>query len=587
MNSLKKIYSILTTDERKYVKILFLILIIVALVDMLGVASIMPFVGVLSDPSIIQSNEIINKIFQYSNILGVENNQQFLFLLGISVFIALTISLSLKSLSTYLNLRFVARCEYSISKRLVSGYLNKPYDWFLNNHSAKIGKSILSEVGLVVGQAIRPMITLISNLLISLTLIALLIIVNIQLALTVIFVLVSIYILVFILTKKLLAKFSNERADADKKRYISLSESFGAIKEIKMGGLEELFIDRFSKHARTFASNLASANIIAHLPRYFLELLVFGGMLLIAIFLIKDDKSFVESTPILALYAYAGYRLLPSLQNIYAAITQLKFVSNALNNLYKNISNLNKVSIENNSNIFHLNKSIVIKNVFYNYTGSSSTVLKNINLNIPAYSTVGFVGETGSGKSTLLDIILCLINPQEGTLEIDGKIISDSNKRSWQNSIGFVPQKIFLTDETIAQNIAFGVKPNKIKQIDVENAAKMANLHNFVNNELPLKYETTIGERGVRLSGGQQQRIGIARALYHNPQVLILDEATSALDSNTEDAVMQALNNINKKITVIMVAHRLSTLKNSNFIYILEKGEIKKKTTFKELVNNI
>ena len=200
---------------------------------------------------------------------------------------------------------------------------------------------------------------------------------------------------------------------------------------------------------------------------------------------------------------------------------------------------------------------------------------------------MGFVGETGSGKSTLLDIILCLINPQEGTLEIDGKIISDSNKRSWQNSIGFVPQKIFLTDETIAQNIAFGVKPNKIKQIDVENAAKMANLHNFVNNELPLKYETTIGERGVRLSGGQQQRIGIARALYHNPQVLILDEATSALDSNTEDAVMQALNNINKKITVIMVAHRLSTLKNSNLIYILEKGEIKKKTTFKELVNNI
>ena len=310
-------------------------------------------------------------------------------------------------------------------------------------------------------------------------------------------------------------------------------------------------------------------------------------MLLIAIFLIKDDKSFVESTPILALYAYAGYRLLPSLQNIYAAITQLKFVSNALNNLYKNISNLNKISIENNSNTFHLNKSIVIKNVCYNYTGSSSTALKNINLNIPAYSTVGFVGETGSGKSTLLDIILCLINPQEGTLEIDGKIISDSNKRSWQNSIGFVPQKIFLTDETIAQNIAFGVKPNKIKQIDVENAAKMANLHNFVNNELPLKYETTIGERGVRLSGGQQQRIGIARALYHNPQVLILDEATSALDSNTEDAVMQALNNINKKITVIMVAHRLSTLKNSNLIYILEKGEIKKKTTFKELVNNI
>jgi len=187
----------------------------------------------------------------------------------------------------------------------------------------------------------------------------------------------------------------------------------------------------------------------------------------------------------------------------------------------------------------------------------------------------------------LVDVILCLLNPKKGTLEIDGKTMNNDYKRSWQNSIGFVPQQIFLTDETIAQNIAFGIEPNKINQKNVENAAKMANLDNFVNNELPLKYETTIGERGIRLSGGQRQRIGIARALYHNPQVLILDEATSALDNNTEDAVMEALNNLHKKITVVMIAHRLSTLKNSDIIYILEKGEIKKQTTFKELVNNI
>tara|TARA_Y100000996_G_C22547993_1_gene652586 strand:+ start:833 stop:2596 length:1764 start_codon:yes stop_codon:yes gene_type:complete len=587
MNSLKKIYSLLTKNERKKANILFIVILIVAFIDMLGVASIMPFVAVLSNPSIIHSNNIINTLFQSASLLGVENNQQFLFLLGILVFIVLTISLSLKSLSTYLQLRFTARCEYSIGKRLVSGYLNKPYYWFLNNHSAELGKSILSEVGLVVGQAIRPMITLISNILISITLIGLLIVIDIKLAFIVMITLGSIYSLVYVLVKKFLIKFSKDRAYADKKRYISLSEAFGAIKEIKMGGFEKIFIERFAKPAHTFASNLASANIIAQLPRYILELLVFGGMLLITIYLISENRTFVDTAPVLALYAYAGYRLVPSLQNIYAAITQLRFVGNALNNLYINLTNLKIAPIEKHESIFQLKKSVVMKNIYYNYPQSSSSVLKNINLSIPAYSTVGIIGETGSGKTTLVDVILCLLNPKKGTLEIDGKTMNNDYKRSWQNSIGFVPQQIFLTDETIAQNIAFGIEPNKINQKNVENAAKMANLDNFVNNELPLKYETTIGERGIRLSGGQRQRIGIARALYHNPQVLILDEATSALDNNTEDAVMEALNNLHKKITVVMIAHRLSTLKNSDIIYILEKGEIKKQTTFKELVNNI
>ncbi len=587
MNSFKKIYSLLTKDEKKKANILFVVILIVAFIDMLGVASIMPFVAVLSNPTIIDSNNLINKLFQSASIVGVKNNQQFLFLLGILVFIVLTISLSLKSLSTYLQLRFTARCEYSIGKRLVSGYLNKPYNWFLNHHSAELGKSILSEVGLVVGQAIRPMITLISNIIISITLIGLLIAIDIQLAFVVMITLGSIYALVYVFVKKFLIKFSKDRAYADKKRYISLSEAFGAIKEIKMGGFEKIFIERFSKPAHTFASNLASANIIAQLPRYILELLVFGGMLLITIYLISDNRTFVDTAPVLALYAYAGYRLVPSLQNVYAAITQLRFVGNALNNLYNNLTSLEIPLIEKDENIFQLKKSIILKNVYYNYPETSASVLKNINLNIPAYSTVGIIGETGSGKSTLVDIILCLLTPEKGTLEIDNKIMNKYNKRNWQNSIGFVPQQIFLTDETIAQNIAFGIEPSKINQKKVENAAKLANLDDFVNNELPLKYETTIGERGIRLSGGQRQRIGIARALYHNPQVLILDEATSALDNNTEDSVMGALNNIHNKITVVMIAHRISTLKNSDIIYILEKGEIKKQTSYNELVNNI
>jgi len=205
-------------------------------------------------------------------------------------------------------------------------------------------------------------------------------------------------------------------------------------------------------------------------------------------------------------------------------------------------------------------------------------------LNIPAKSTVGLIGTTGSGKTTTVDIILGLLEAKKGTLEIDGQIITKQNSRSWQRSIGYVPQHIYLSDDTIAANIAFGVDPNNVNQEAVEKSSKIANLHEFVEEELPKKYKTTIGERGVRLSGGQRQRIGIARALYHNPKVLILDEATSALDNQTEKAVMDAVNNIGKNITIIIIAHRLSTVKNCDTIFLLDKGELKDKGTFKELM---
>ena len=225
-----------------------------------------------------------------------------------------------------------------------------------------------------------------------------------------------------------------------------------------------------------------------------------------------------------------------------------------------------------------------MNNIHYNYPNASKTALKNINLNIPAYSTIGLVGATGSGKTTTVDIILGLLQSQKGTLEVDGKIINNNNRRAWQHSIGYVPQQIFLVDNTVASNIAFGKDINEINQEAVEHAAKIANLHEFIINELPLKYETFIGERGVRLSGGQRQRIGIARALYNRPQVLILDEATSALDNLTEKVVMEAVHNSENKITKILIAHRLSTVKKCDKIFLFDKGELKSEGTFEELI---
>ena len=231
-------------------------------------------------------------------------------------------------------------------------------------------------------------------------------------------------------------------------------------------------------------------------------------------------------------------------------------------------------------------KEIVLKNIFYNYPNASITALKDINLKIPAKNTIGFIGKTGSGKTTAIDIILGLLDPQKGKLQVDEKIITKENSKAWQGLIGYVPQHIYLSDDTVSANIAFGVNSNDINQKAVEKASKIANLHQFVLDELPNKYQTTIGERGVRLSGGQRQRIGIARALYHDPKLLVLDEATSALDNQTEQAVMDAVNNLNKDITIILIAHRLDTVKNCNIIFKLDKGRLVGQGTYNELINN-
>ena len=269
----------------------------------------------------------------------------------------------------------------------------------------------------------------------------------------------------------------------------------------------------------------------------------------------------VTALPVISLYVFAGYRLLPALQNIYASLSRLSFCKASLDALTEDIKNLRPYKLNKNEKSLTFNKQIVLKNIFYNYPNASLTALKDINLKIPANNTVGFIGKTGSGKTTAIDIILGLLDPQQGKLQVDEEIITKENSKAWQRLIGYVPQHIYLSDDTVSANIAFGVNPEDIDQKAVEKASKIANLHQFIIDELPNQYQTTIGERGVRLSGGQRQRIGIARALYHDPKLLVLDEATSALDNETEQAVMEAVNNLNKDITIILIAHRQTQLK--------------------------
>ena len=582
MKTLNKFIYLLSTHERRRIIFLLFIVMIMAFIEMLGLASILPFIGMLSNPDILNTNKYLGEIFNYAKNFGVDSENEFIFFLGTFVFTLLIISLIFKASTTYLQVRFNSMCQYNIGRRIIEGYLNKSYSWFLNRNSAELGKNILTEVSTVVGNGLSPLLNLVVQSIMSLTILTLLIIVDPKLALIIGLILCLAYVIVYKSLLNIINLKSQERFNANQWRFTAVSEAFGAVKEIKLSGLEQTYIDRFSEPAKSLAKNQASLQVIGKLPRYAIEAIAFGGMLLIVLYLIAQSKNFTDAVPIIALYVFAGYRLMPSAQQIYISATQLRSIIPALDALYKDIASLEKPVKKIGEKIL-FNKSINLRNINFNYPNNEKLALKKINLKIQSGTKVGIIGTTGSGKTTLIDLILGLLEPKDGKIEVDDKVINKNSLRSWQSLIGYVPQQIYLADDTIAANIAFGENPKNINLNDIETATKIANIHEFISKELPLKYQTKVGERGIRLSGGQIQRIGIARALYRKPQVLVLDEATSALDNITEKSVLDKLNNFGNNVTIIIITHRLTSIKNCDNIYLIDKGEIKAEGTFDKI----
>lgn len=574
MPNLKKIFFLFNRKEKKKIFFLLFLILIVSILDVLGVASILPFIAVLANPGIVESNQLLSFLFQNSNFFGVETLSQFLIFLGFTVFFLLIISLLARALVSFVLVDFAFSKEYSISKKFIEGYLHQPYEWFLNKNSSQIGKNLLSEINLVIQENIIPTMNLFTQSLVILGLVVLLIFVDPFLAFLASGVFLMSYIFIFLLVKKRLDLYGIERLKANSQRFSSVSETFSSVKEIKTGELENVCINFFSKSAKQYAKNSVKATAIGLLPRYLLEAIAFGGMLITILFLMITNGDFKNVVPIISLYAFAGYRLMPALQLVYNAFTKIKFSNPALNNLYFDLQNLKKYeNSEKTKNDFKLKKEIYLNKINYNYPNTKISTLNNINLKIPVASKIGIVGPTGSGKTTLLDIILGLLKPTSGEVILDDQDLNLKNLQLWHNSIGYIPQSIFLSDTTIAKNIAFGVHEDEIDNELLEESAKIAQIHDFIINELPLGYETTVGERGIRLSGGQKQRIGIARAFYKKPKVLVFDEATSALDNLTEELIINSLNKL-EKITVLFVTHRLRTIKNCDLIVYLDKGAI-------------
>jgi ATP-binding cassette, subfamily B, bacterial PglK len=587
MNTIKEIIALFTyVDKLKIIKLLALMLI-VSVLEMIGVASIMPFIALLSNPEIIDSNSFLNLLFKLSSHLGVQNKNEFLYLSGFVVLGLFMISIVFRAVLAYVQARFLLFLEYNLSIYLISRYLSKPYLWFLGKNSSELQKNLFTEVSLVINQGLSPVLTIFSQLLTVTLLTGLIMFVDPITAVYSFFLIFVFYFFVYKGFSLILTRAASGRFTANKLRFLYVNEIFGAIKEIKIKGVGKYFLDRYKAEALNYVKCQSSASIIGNLPRFFLEGVGFSGILLFLIYKMSDEGGFISSLPIVALYTLAAYKLLPSIQQIYTSFTQLQFISPAVENLSEDLKEDKFVVIDNRTldEKFSFNHAIRLDKISFKYPGSSEYIFRELSLNIPYGSSIGIVGTTGSGKSTLVNILLGLFELNDGSFLVDNLRVTKSNITQWQNVVGYVPQEIYITDGTFIENIAFGISSSEVSLDKVKSCITLACLDDFIGT-LPDGLSTNLGERGVRLSGGQKQRIGIARALYNEPDILIFDEATSALDNITERNILQSIrSNANIK-TLIMVAHRLNTIKDCDNILVFENGEVVAQGTYTALVNN-
>jgi ATP-binding cassette, subfamily B, bacterial PglK len=435
---------------------------------------------------------------------------------------------------------------------------------------------------------IIPGLKLMSNVLVATSIVGFLVFVDPLVSLLATGLLGGGYSLIYLRLRGRLRDLGERMLKVNGERFHIAQEATGGIKDIKLMALESSYVRQFSDKAYRRARFTARIQIMSELPRFALEAITFGTLLgIVLVLLLRSDGEIAGIIPTLGIFAFAVMRLLPALQQMYNSLANLRSGRAVLDHIVADFGKIEPGSPSSAPEAapLRLEKALELAAVSFRYASADRPSLNDLSLTIPARTTVGLVGGTGAGKTTVVDLILGLLSPDAGELRVDGTPVSAANLRGWQKTLGYVPQAIYLTDDTVAANIAFGVPRKDIDMAAVERAARAAALHDFVTTEMSKGYDTMVGERGVRLSGGQRQRIGIARALYRNPSLLIMDEATSALDNITERAVMEAVQNIRADTTIILIAHRLSTVKDCDQIFLMEKGRVVAQGTYDELIS--
>lgn len=553
------VWKILTPLDKRKLGVVSLLVILMAIVESIGVISIMPFLAVLANTDIIHQNKLFSELYAF---LKPNNANQFIVYLGLISLVIVVFSAALKMLTQYTLNKFSSLQRHYFSSRLLDIYLQQNYSFFIQRNSADLAKIILSDVDQVVWGVIKPILTIVSYGLVILSMIVILIFYDPIMALSTALVIIAFYTMMFVIVKKMMGKISKEYSNANQERYQSCQEVFGGIKDVMINHAHGHYLKRFDQNSRIFARHLATQESLGQIPLHIIETIGYGCLILLAIFMILQEQQIGTILPVIGLYGVAAYRMLPAAQNIYRSITSLKFSEHIVNSVASEFK-LNYKSIADNKNktpMFFKDGFELVGVDFYYPNHPEKIILSNVNVSVKKNTSLGVVGKSGSGKSTLMDIMLGLLQPTQGVLKVDNQIIELHNVQEWQGLVSYVPQFIYLADTSIIENIAFGIPKHEINLDAVIQAAKLAQIHDFIQSNLVQGYHTVIGERGIMLSGGQRQRLGIARALYKNPQVIFMDEATSALDVETEQAVNDAIQSLNGKMTMVIIAHRQSAI---------------------------
>lgn len=558
-NNLSKIWALFTPTEKRKAVWMLLLVILMAGAETLGVVSIMPFLSVLGRPAIIQENPVLQAIYET---FGFQSSRDFIFVLGLFSIFLVVASSAFKAVTQHVLNRFVHLQRHALSSRLLSRYLHQPYEFFLARNPSILAKNVLSEVDQLMFDLIQPLSQLLAQGAVILAMTLLIFSYDPWMATCIVAALSLLYTVIYGVVRKRLARIGKERQTANGQRYQACSEALGGIKDVKITHSAGAYLEKFDHASRQLSRHTATNDTLSQSPLYIVEASGYTGLILIALILLLRSNDIAQVLPALGLYGFAAYRMLPAAQIIYRGFARLKFSSATLSSIHRDLM-LDQELPANPGPSLALEKEIRLQGICYAYpTAPDKLILDGFDLVVPANASIGIVGKSGAGKSTVMDILLGLLQPQAGTLTVDGTPITADNLAAWQRSIGYVPQHIYLADASVAENIAFGVPKEQIDMQAVERAACAAHIHNFVANELPQGYAARVGDRGIRLSGGQRQRIGIARALYRDPPILLMDEATSALDSETELAVNSEILQLSGRKTVVIIAHRKTSLDN-------------------------
>jgi ABC-type multidrug transport system fused ATPase/permease subunit len=589
VSALRKAWALLDRRERRNAGIVLLVVSMAALGTAVMVGSILPFLTVLADPSSIRNIPQLDWAYET---FGFGSSYAFLLALGFATLGVIVLSNALMLARIYVITRFSQMRIHALSRKLLGIYLSQPYAFFLDHHSGDMSTRILSEVDQTVNAFFRPFAEVVASTLTILAIVALLIWVNPAVAIGAFVVFGGTFGIVFAIIRRRLSELGTRRAQSNQKRFRTAKEVLGGIKEVKLHGHEDAYLHRFSTSSYNTMRPMMLSQLIGQIPRYFVEAVAFGGLVILCVLLLdpeafgSGESTLQELLPLIGVVAFAAQRMMPELSKLYQYMTQMRFGAAALEALHSDMKDAASAHARPKAapEPLGLTSELRLEGVTYRYPNAHRDSLSSISLTIKAGERIGIVGGTGAGKTTVADLVLGLLAPTEGRLLADGTEIDEANRRRWQQSLAYVPQEIFLVDATVAENIAFGLSAGEIDRDRVETAARIAQLDGFVRSELPDGYETGIGERGVRLSGGQRQRIGIARALYHGADLIVFDEATSALDNLTERDVMSAIDAVPGNKTILMIAHRLSTVQKCDRIVVLDQGRIVGVGTWEELI---